>query len=99
MRRRIRIKRNKRGFLGVTVLVMVICGVFYYGTLRLDAQINDLSEQQASYEKTKAELLKEQDKLKSKTEVTLEDVEKEARDKLGMVYPDEILLTPEDSDQ
>lgn len=99
MRRRIRIKRNKRGFLGVTVLVLVICGVFYYSTLRLDAQINDLSEQQASYEKTKTELLKEQEKLKSKKEVTLEDVEKEARDKLGMVYPDEILLQPDDSDK
>ncbi len=99
MRRRIQIKKNKRGFLGVTLLVLVICGVFYYGTLRLDAQINDLSERQASYEKTRAELQKEQDALKGKTEITLEDVEKEAREKLGMVYPDEILVSPEDGDR
>ncbi len=99
MGRRIRVKKNRRGFLGVTILVVVICAVFYYSTLRLDAQINDLSEQQASYEKVKEELLKEQQELKSKTEVTLEDVEKEARDKLGMVYPDEILLSPEDKDR
>ncbi len=99
MGRRIRVKKNRRGFLGVTILVVVICAVFYYSTLHLDAQINDLSEQQASYEKVRDELLKEQEELKSKTEITLEDVEKEARDKLGMVYPNEILLSPEDKDR
>ena len=96
--RRIRIKRNKRGLLGVTALVIVICGVFYYNTLRLDAKINNLTEQHTSYEKTKTELKKKQEELKSKSEITLEDVEKEARDKLGMVYPDEILLSPEDGE-
>ena len=99
MRRRIRVKRNKRGLLGVTILVIVICGVFFYGTHRLNGRINDLSEQHASYERAKTELQKEQEKLKSKTEPTLEDIEKEARDKLGMVYPDEILLSPEDKDK
>ena len=97
MRRRIRVKRNKRGLFGVTILVVVICGVFYYSTLNLNAKINNLSEQKASYEKCRTELQKEQEELKHKTEVTLEDVEKEARDKLGMVYPDEILISPEDS--
>ncbi len=95
--RRIRVKRNRRGIFGVTILVIVICGVFYYSTLNLDAKINDLTEQQTSYEKSKVELQKEQKKLKEKKKVTLEDVEKEAREKLGMVYPDEILLRPEDS--
>ncbi len=99
MRRRIRIKRNRRGFLGVTILVIVICGIFYYSTLHLNAKINDLSEQRASYEKSRTELQKEQEELKSKKEVTLEDVEREARSKLGMVYPNEILLSPEDENK
>ena len=99
MSRRIRVKRNKRGFLGVTILVVVICGVFYYSTLCLNAKINNLSEQQASYEKSKVELTKEKEELLKKKEPTLEDVEKEAREKLGMVYPDEILLSSEEEDK
>lgn len=92
--RRIKVKRGKRGLTGIGILVLVICAVLFYNTTVLDAKIHSQEEQLNSYNKTKEELLKTQDELKDKQVITMEDIEKMAREKLGLVYENEIILTP-----
>ena len=92
--RRIKVKRSKRGLTGVGILVLVICAVLFYNTNVLEAKIHSQEEQMSSYNKTKEELLKTQEELKDKQVITMEDIEKMAREKLGLVYENEIILTP-----
>lgn len=92
--RRIYIKRNRRGFLGIGVLVVVICGVLYYNSITTDARVRANKEVLDSLTKTKEQLLKEQDELKKEHEVSYEEIEQIAREKLDLVYEDEIILTP-----
>ncbi len=87
--RRIYIKRNRRGLFGVSILVLVICGVFYYNTAVLNAKINSKKEQVSSLESNKKSLLEKQENLKDSLTLTDEDIEKIAREKLNLIYPDE----------
>ncbi|MDO5294763.1 MAG: septum formation initiator family protein [bacterium] len=90
--RRIYIKRNHRGLFAVGILVFVICSVFYYNTAVLEAKIQSRKEEVASLENSKKNLLETQESLKDSLMLTDEDIEKIAREKLNLVYPDEIIL-------
>ena len=92
--RRIYIKKNRSGFLGIGVLVVVICGVLYYNSITTGAQVRANQEVLDSLTKTKEQLLKEQEELKKEHEVSYEEIERIAREKLDLVYEDEIILTP-----
>lgn len=93
--RRIRIKRGRQGLWCVGLISVIVCAVVTYKTKVMDIQlekknqtVNALESEQAGLEREKEELLR--DKV-----ITKEDIEKEARDKLGLVYPDEIIVKPE----
>lgn len=90
--RRIYIKRNRRGFVGVSILVLVICGVFYYNTAVLEAKIQSKQEQVTSLEKNKKGLLEKQKSLQDDLTLSDEDKIKIAREKLNLVFPDDIIL-------
>lgn len=92
--RRVKVKRSKHRLKGVCILVVVICAALYYNTLSLEAKINSQEEQKSSYNKTKNELLEEQEELKNDKGTTMAEIEKIAREKLGLVYENEIILTP-----
>lgn len=92
--RRVYIKKSRRGFLGIGLLVVVICGVLYYNSITTKAEVHAKQEVLDSLTKTKEELLKEQESLKKEHEVTYEEIEKIAREKLDLVFEDEIIITP-----
>ena len=90
--RRIHIKRDKRGLLGVGVLVLVICSVLYCNTAVLNARISSRNEQIGALERSKKGLLEKQESLKKSLTLTEDDIISIAREKLNLVYPDEIIL-------
>lgn len=93
--RRVYIKRNKRGFFGIGLMVVVICGFLYYNSITTKAEVNAQQELLDSLTKTKNTLLKEQEELKNDTDKNTDaDIERIAREKLDLVYPDEIIITP-----
>lgn len=77
------------------LLVAVICGVLFYNSITIKARVRSHQEVLDSLTKTKEELLTEQEELKDTQEQTMEEIEQIAREKLGLVYEDEIILTPE----
>ena len=87
--RRIHIKRNRRGLLGVGILVLVICFVLGYNTSVMNAKVNSKQEQVTALEKNKKELQQKQEELKDSLTLTDEDIERIAREKLNLVYPDD----------
>lgn len=84
--------------IGVLVLCGVICVTMTYKTVSLkaesakySAQISELKRQQKELEEEKAEI----DDYKSYVN-SQEYTEEVAREKLGLVYPDEIIFEPDD---
>ncbi len=91
------LKRRKRNLIVIAVFVFILGCVISYKKIELNGQI-------ASYEKKIAQLEKEKAAEEKRTEEIeeYEDyvqskkyIEQEARDKLGLVYPDEIVFEPE----
>lgn len=83
---------------GVVVLCLVLCGTLGYKTAVLRAQSAKYSAQLTELKREKKELEDEKEKLKDyKSYVKTDDyVEEIARDKLGLVYPNEIIFEPKD---
>lgn len=97
-------KRKKRGKWGNRGAVMSITAVVAVLLISLTIQSHSLMAKNAAYEEQEAKLTKQLEDEKKRTEEisglqeymqTDEYVEKVARDKLGLVYPDEILIKPE----
>lgn len=83
---------------GVLVFCLVLCGTMAYKTASLkaqtakySAQITELKKEQKKLEDEKAELKDFESYVKTK-----EYTEEIAREKLGLVYPNEIIFEPED---
>ena len=82
----------------VVTIVIIGCIVLGAKTVQLKKQSLDLSEKQTSLEKQKEseeERRKELEDLE-KYMNTKKFMEEVAKDKLGLVYPDEILIQPSD---
>ncbi len=82
---------------GVLVLCCVVCGTMAYKTVTLRAESEKYSEQIADLKKEKKKLREEKSELKDyrsyvKTKEYMEEI---AREKLGLVYPDEIIFEPD----
>ena len=82
----------------VAFVVIVLCCVISFKKIELNQKI-------ASYEKKIAQLEEEKAEEEKRTEEieeyrayvqTKKYIEQEARDKLGLVYPDEIVFEPEE---
>ena len=102
MRRKKKIMRhsNRNNFLVITLVVLFLCGVLTYKTI-------SLSEQTAQYQATIDEYEKDMDKLEQEKEDITElkeyvesdrYIEEMAREKLGLVYEDEVIFEADDED-
>lgn len=94
--RRIKIKRTKSGLFGITILVIIICGIVAYNKVELDAQLTNKQAEISALEDKVDDLKEEQEKLKEDKIMTKEEIESIARDKLGLVYDNQIIFKPED---
>lgn len=100
MARRLRPKKKLSRFtvFGIFALCLVLCSTLAYKNVSLKAksaeysqQISELKEEQKKLEQEKKEISEYKSYVK-----TDEYVEDAARDKLGLVYPNEIIFEPED---
>lgn len=99
MRRRKRKRLKKATIIGVLLVTLSICTTLGYKQSVLKAQGKEYACQLQELKKQKKQLKKDKEDLKEfkKYVKTDEYVEKVARDKLGLVYKDEIIFEPEDS--
>ncbi len=99
MRRRKRRKLKKTTVMGVLLVTLAICMTLGYKQSVLKAQGKEYACQLQELKKQKKQLKKDKEDLKEfkKYVKTDEYVEEIARDKLGLVYKDEIIFEPEDS--
>ncbi len=83
---------------GVMVLCCVLCGSFTYKTVSLKAESAKYSAQISELKKEKKKLKEEKAEIKDYESYvkTKEYTEEVARDKLGLVYPNEIIFEPND---
>ena len=83
---------------GVIVLSCVLCGTFTYKTISLKAESAKYSAQIAELKNEKKKLMEQKAEIKDYVsyENTQEYTEEVARDKLGLVYPNEIIFEPND---
>lgn len=82
---------------GVVVLCIVLCGTLTYKKTVLNAQRKEYSRQIAELKKEKAEADARKEELKDFEKYTNSDeyIEEVAREKLGLVYKDEIIFEPD----
>ena len=83
---------------GVMVLCCVLCGSLMYKTVSLKAESAKYSAQISELKKEKKKLKEEKAEIKDYESYvkTKEYTEEVARDKLGLVYPNEIIFEPND---
>lgn len=94
VKNRRRKKSNRVGMLSVSIIVIMIVGIFSVKSIELQAKEEeyqykvDKLKQQVTKEQNDAEDLKEQEKYMQ----TKKFVEEYAQEKLGLVYPNEIIF-------
>lgn len=98
-------RRKRRGKRGNRSAMLCITAVVTVLLVSLTVQSHSLTVKNAAFEEQEARLARQLEDEKKRTEEidglqeymqTDEYVEKIARDKLGLVYPDEILIKPAD---
>lgn len=100
MSRLSRKKRKKKQNKGTSIIVFVVivfCACVGIRTLSLKKQSDELAQKQTALEnqiKSEEQRTKELEELE-KYMKTKKYVEEVAKEKLGLVYPDEILIEPE----
>lgn len=87
-------KKKKRGYITVAIVVLFLCGLVTYQKYELIDTLERNQKQLEALEDEKKELLKKQDEISDydnyvKTKKYIEEV---AREKLGLVYKDEIIF-------
>ena len=91
-------RAHKRSVILAVVLTLVLAGILSVAILRLNRENRLLLNNQAALE----ESLKEEQARKESLEeregkgLSKEELEQIARDRYHLVYPDEIILTPEE---
>ncbi|BBF44779.1 hypothetical protein lbkm_3513 [Lachnospiraceae bacterium KM106-2] len=96
--RKIREKRRASIF-KVFLLVIVICSILTYNKLVLQKEANAKQVEATKLQKKVDQLKEEQKELKKDSKLTKKEIEKIARDRLGMVYEDEIIFRAEDGEK
>lgn len=84
--------------LGVLLVALALCTTLTYKQSELKAQGKEYTSQLQELKKQKKALKKEKEDLKDFKEYVKTDeyIEEVARDKLGLVYKDEVIFEPED---
>ncbi len=96
---RIRKGRSKRsGMSMIVITVLVLFVIITYKKIDLDRECSLLKEEKAAYEKQLEDLNEEKDNLDAYKEYVYSDdnIERIARERLGLVYPNEIVFEAED---
>lgn len=85
---------------GVIILALVLCSTMAYKYSGLKTQEKEYARQIANLKKEKKEADKRAEELKEYEEYVKTDeyVEEVAREKLGLVYKDEIIFEPDNDD-
>ena len=89
--------KRKTGLKLLLVVVLVMCGVLTYSRGKAEIKEKELlaqkaaAEQQLEEEKVRQEELKEEEAYRQTTQY----IEDQARENLGLVYPDEVILREE----
>ncbi len=91
-------RRKKSGMAIIVVTVLVLFVIITYKKIDLDSRCSLLKEEKAKYEKQLDKLNEEKDNLESYKEYVYSDenIERIARERLGLIYPDEIVFEAED---
>ncbi|MGN0505373.1 MAG: septum formation initiator family protein [Lachnospiraceae bacterium] len=96
-------KRQKRksGLKIIAIAVLILCAVVTYSRVALEEERRALEKQ---YAELSEQLLKEQERAELLLErerymQTLRYIEETAREKLGLVYEDEIIFRPEEEEK
>ncbi len=97
VRRRSKKRISRFTKFGIVVLCLVICGTLIYKSNVLNEQRNEYSKQISQLQKEKEEAINKAKELEDyeKYVKTDEFVEEVARDKLGLVYKDEVIFEPD----
>ena len=91
------IKSRRKNLSVVAFVVVVLCAVISFKKIELNQKIVSYEKKIAQLEAQKAEeelRTEEIEEYKAYVQ-TKKFIEQEARDKLGLVYPDEIIFEPE----
>lgn len=91
------LKKRKRNLAIIVVFVLILGCVVFYQKIELnekiasyEKKIAQLEEEKTAEEQRGEEIKKYEEYVKSK-----KYIEQEARNKLGLVYPDEVVFEPE----
>lgn len=93
-------KKNRSGLIIIAVAVMLLCGIIFFREKELlsekaalTAKVTELNEQIEAETEIKKELVSKKAYMQ-----TVRYVEDIAREKLGLVFPDEIIFREKDDD-
>lgn len=91
-------KQNRRNLFLIACIVFTICGVMAYQRISLQAKSAQVKAEYESLQEKQNKLEEKQKELEDKKVYmqTKKYIEEVARDKLGLVYPGEIIFEPED---
>ncbi|WP_167955318.1 septum formation initiator family protein [Anaerosporobacter faecicola] len=89
--------KKRTGLLSTVFLVMMICGVIFYQKEKLDKQrLSYLEQEQSLQEQIDAEAERSEEIEEKRAYVqTKKYIEEVAREKLGLVYKNEIVFDPQ----
>lgn len=92
-------RRGRRSGMGIVIItVVVMFGVITYNKVHLSSKHKELQEEKARCEQQLSKLQQEQEEIEAYREYvgSDENIEKIAREKLGLVYPGDIVFEAED---
>lgn len=94
-------EKRKTGLKLLLVVVLVMCGVLTYSRGKAELKERELEEKKAAYEQQLKSEEERREELKEEAAYrqTTQYIEDQARDKLGLVKPDEIILREEDAEE
>ena len=87
-------KRKKRSYFAIAIVVLFLCGLVTYQKYELVDTLEQNQKQLDALEEEKKGLLKEKDEISDYEAYvqTKKYIEEIAREKLGLVYKDEIIV-------
>lgn len=93
-------RKRRTGISVIAILVLIICGIIMYKTIQVDKDLAAARDKLESLEKELTEAESEELVISEKKDYIGSDeyIEDIAREQLGLVYPDELLIVPDGSE-
>lgn len=91
-------KKKRNGLKTITILVLIVCGIVAYSRTQLDREAAKLSKQVEALNRQIEEENERTVQIQEKKAYvqTKKYIEETAREKLGLVYPNEIIFEEEE---